>query len=293
MSKKIGATLVQAILAMQKDSSNLAVELKVHVYPCPHGNDTGRAHFRVTSPLIADSESPNSIEDALSQRAYDLKFQPAYGNYIFRQSLMDGTKCTNEQAPDAATVEFLLQNGVTKALFNLNRVFADALAHWPNDLVTKKALAAGYSDLMRRKLERGTDANPIMVRVIGRELEALARLQNNLPLFLASIFGKSPLDQNSTVVLVAFDDANPCSPVVRQAFAAYATEILNKEIEPEIAPKIVERVGRVLESLKSRLEKHGMSASSSVPTAQSGGASKPVVPAAVIRRKVSPPDAVA
>lgn len=272
MSKQIGDTLAQAILAMQKDLSKLAVELKVHVYPCPHGDDTSHAHFKVTSPFIAGSESPSRIEDAFSQRAYDQQFQPVYGNYTFRQSLTDGTKCTNEEMPDAATVEFLLQNGVTKALFDLNRELAGAFANWPTDLVTKQALAAGYSDIMRKKLERGTDTNPITVRVISRGEEMLAKLQGSLPSFLAPIFGKSLLDQNGTIVLIAFDDANPCSPVVRQAYAAYATEILNKEIEPEIAPKIVERVQLALDTLATRLARQQAASENitTAPTATSG-----------------------
>lgn len=272
MSKKISEMLTRTILAMQKDPSKLAVELKVHIYACPTGRDTSRAHFKLTSPLIQDSMSPTRIEDEFIHRAHDQKFQPAYGNYTFRQSLADGTKCTNEEASDAATMEFLLKNGVTKALFNLSRVFAEALAKWPTDLVTKQALASGYSDIMRRKLERGTDTNPIMVRVIGRELEALAKLQNSLPLFFVSIFGKLPLDQNSTIVLVAFDDANPCSPVVREAYAAYTTEILQNEIEPEIGPKIVERVQLALDTLATRLARQQVKSEgvTTAPAATSG-----------------------
>lgn len=273
MSKKIGDTLAQAILAMRKDPTKLAVELKVHVYPCPHNDDASHSHFKVTSPFIAGSESPTRIEDTLSQRAYDQQFQPVYGNYTFRQSLTDGTKCTNEETPDAATVEFLLQNGVTKALFDLNRVLAEAFADWPKDLVTKQVLAAGYSDIMRKKLERGTDTNPIVVHVIGRVDEARERLQSLLPSFLGPIFGKSELlNQNGAIVITAFDDANPCSPVVRQAYAAYATEILNKEIEPEIAPLIVERVQLALDTLATRLARQ-QTASENVttaPTATSG-----------------------
>lgn len=273
MSKKIGDTLAQAILAMQKDPSKLAVELKVHVYPCPHGDDTSHAHFKVTSPFIAGSESLSRIEHALSQGAYDQQFQPVYGNYTFRQSLADGTKCTNVETPDAATVEFLLQNGVTKVLFELNRAFAEALADWPKDLVTKQLLAAGYSDIMRKKIERGTDTNPITVHVIGRIDEAREKLQSLLPSFLAPIFGKSELlNQNGTILITGFDDANPCSPVVRQAYAAYATEILNKEIEPEIAPKIVERVQLALDTLATRLARQQAASENitTAPTATSG-----------------------
>ena len=263
MSKKIGATLAQAILAMQKDPSKLAIELKVHVFPCPNGVD--HTHFTVSSPF---AQLPSRLlKDALTYKAHLQKVRPVYGDYIFRQSLTDGTKCVNEKTSDAATVEFLLQNGVIKALFDLSRFLSEAFEVWPSDLETKLALAAGYSDVMRKKLWDGSDSLPIEVEVIGSFEFALSGLKIKLLQEL-----NRPL-LNTNISVMAFRDENPCSHIVRQAFAVYATRMLQDDIEPALYPVIAERVNRLLDGHATRLAERQApktEATTTAPTATSG-----------------------
>ncbi|OGL96799.1 hypothetical protein A2318_04080 [Candidatus Uhrbacteria bacterium RIFOXYB2_FULL_45_11] len=271
MPKKISESLVQAILDMQKDPSKLEVELKVHIFSFGEGKP--HAHFKVTSPFTEENVLCLSLENILFAAALVQKIPLANGNYVFRQSLVDGTKCVNEGVSEKATVEWLLQNGVTQILTHLSRLLAEALADWPKDLATKQMLAAGYSDIMRKKLERGTGKDPITVYVIGRAEEAFEKLQSITSSFHVPLISKPLLDQSDKIVIVAFkDDTNPCSPVVRQAYAAYATEILNKEIEPEIGPKIVERVQLALNTLATRLARQQATSEnvSAAPTVVSG-----------------------
>ncbi|OGL70166.1 hypothetical protein A3C09_04510 [Candidatus Uhrbacteria bacterium RIFCSPHIGHO2_02_FULL_47_44] len=274
MSKKIGAELAAAILAMFKDPSKLAVELKVHIFPCPHGDEKSHSHFKVTSPFVGENAPSPKLESDLMIQASMQPFTPVNGNYIFRQSLLEGTKCTNAEGADEATVEFLLQNGVTKALFDLSCFLNEALAEWPTEVVTEHALARAYSENLRRKVWHGSDTNPIDVEVIGAVEDAHQATLIKLNSVLSGLFGRPPRPpQNDKIVLVAFSDNNPCAPVVRKVYAAYATEILNTKIEPEIAPKIVERVQLALDTLATRLAKQQApktEAITNAPTATSG-----------------------
>ncbi|MCX6714437.1 MAG: hypothetical protein NTX72_01340 [Candidatus Uhrbacteria bacterium] len=256
MSNKIGSQLVQAILAMQKDPSKLAVELKVHVFPCPHSDNAHHMHFKVTSPFVEDQTLAQQIEANLMMAAMTQEFMPVKGNYDFTQSLISGTKCTNEEVSDADTVQFLQNAGIVKALFDLTVALRDAFAEWPSELSTEHVLSAGYSTQTRKKLYHGTDTDPIKVEVVSMRKIALDQTKRALMSLFAPNFAKSErVEQNKVITLIAFNDVNPCSPVVRQAYAAYAQEMLDNKLEPKIAPKIVERVQLALDTLATRLAK--------------------------------------
>lgn len=260
MSKKIGSQLVQAILAMQKDPSKRTAELSVHVWLHDKDEKTGQpigSHFHcdLSSPLVQNQKIFDHANLEASVAASKLEQPLVHGRYTVMVDANADVFVTS--APEGATnamMDFLVRR-TGAVLFQLSNSLEDAFSEWPSELATRHALLAGYSNVMRRKLERGTDTNPIQVIVIGHKEEKRSLLQDILPSFLAPIFGENEFMNGNNVVLTAFDDKNPCSPAVRQAYAAHATQILNDEIEPEIAPKIVERVQLAIDTLTTRLAK--------------------------------------
>lgn len=265
MSNKIGSQLVQAILAMQKDPSKLAVELSVHVFMHDKNEKTGGSlkphlHCDISSPLVENKDVFRDASWSTVDAVSNLKQPLVYGRYVLSVGVNRTILLTS--APEGATDEmkdFMIRR-TGSVLLQLANSLEDALAEWPSELKTEHMLAAGYSDIMRKKLERGTNTDPIKVVVVGKAEHVIRTLENGLPIpsFLRDMIGmpkSAQPNQNGEIRITAFSDANPCSPAVRQAYAAYAQEMLDNKIESMLAPKIVERVRLVLDTLATRLAK--------------------------------------
>lgn len=237
MSKQISLETIQAIYAMRKDSSKFAAELTVHVFACPNGSKS-HFHFKVSSPLVENQEVFAKTELNLMAKTIQTRVSLVPKNYTFRRSLFGDNACTNEGATDAVTVAFLLESGVNKALFNLCIWLGSALAEWPRDEQTRITLKSVYSALMRNKILEGSDASTIKVSVRGQNPQQNGGLLSILNVFLDKLEDAS----SDKIMIVAFDDENPCAPALRAVYADYATKMLYKEVIPELFPKIKERV---------------------------------------------------
>jgi len=238
-------TALPSIYEMFKDLSKLAVEISLHVFPCPHG--VPHMHLNVSSPFVENRAWLNDVIKRIEQQGLHLADALVAGNYTIRQSLTDGTKVV--VAPDNAdeSMKALLLQNFTVVLHDLVTALREMFAQWPEETRTLIALKSSYAQVMRQKIERSSDTREIQVKVIGPHEYEMQHFM------LSALFGLITPPNKSHIELVAFQDNNPCAPTVRKAFALYATELLRTQVEPELFPLIHERMLKFLNAHAARL----------------------------------------
>lgn len=242
---KIPNAIAQAVLAMYQDRTKLSAELTVRVRPCG-----GHCHFELSSnygnpPLF--EQVRRELDDAILNQDFKIAGVPEV--FTFVQSPLRGTTCTNIDVIDERLLDFLLRSNVPLALHALTSDLAAAFTQWPKDSETTVALKAAYANLMRMKIWNGSNADPFTVRVQGPSENLLAHLDA----VFSGMFLPSLRPDFSVIDLIAFDNKNGSAEVVRAAYALHAQSILDKTVEPEIFPKIAERMTKLLDVHAARL----------------------------------------
>lgn len=253
---KFSPKFLKSLLAMRKDQNLLASELTVQV--TAHGN---HFHFKTSSPFV-DQHSFDEVDQLLMLGAIGKEIKCVAGDYTFRQTLVDGTKCTNTDTPDATTVEFLLQSIMTRILNDIIVHLRAAFAEWPKDTASKTSLEATYSEMMRVKCVQGSDATPIDVRVTAPKGGLLEDLNDAFQ----EMFTGSPKPTCDVITLAAFSRGNICANAVRAAFAEYAKTMLYAEVIPQILPLVKSRLLRMIETQEAHLVEYQQAATTTDPT---------------------------